>query len=604
MIVGIDLGTTNSAVAAVINGEISIALINGQRSMPSAVGLDAAGRLLIGQAAKNQQVSAPESTVLSVKRLMGTDKKVTLGQKTFSPEEISALILGELKRAAETQFGSPITKAVITVPAFFNEQQRKATQVAGQLAGLEVVRIINEPTAAALAYGANASSTESEMLLVYDLGGGTFDVSLVCVENGIVEVKASHGDTHLGGDDFDNLLADHAVSAFSSTHGEAAATALTTAAKLRLKGVMEQAKISLSDEPFAAINEEYLDQSHHLQTEITRNDYEAMIGGLLEKTLNCVQRTLADAKITASQITKVMLVGGATRTPAVYNLLYARLKQAPRHEIDPDLIVAMGAAIQGASLAGTSAPAILIDITAHTYSTEALAETLMPTMLCVPIIPRGTPLPVRKAEVFYTVHEDQSEVEVLIYQGEGLRPQQNLELGRFMITGLSKAPAGSPILLEYALDLNGLLTVTAREKETRLSKTVTIDTRGQHRLNLDVARANLASLFADYDKEAESMFVHGNGDADDDFEDDVDDEDEDGDEEIKAGGAAPPQLLASAKSLRQRAEALLLRGVAPSDVADINARLSSVSTALQQRDWPALLAASDGLSDVLFYLED
>ncbi len=609
IIVGIDLGTTNSAIAAVVDGQLVVIPVAGQSTMPSAVGLDPTGRLLVGQPAKNQQISSPESTILSVKRLMGTDEKIVLGTRSFSPEEISALILGELKRAAEAHLGHPVKKAVITVPAFFNEQQRKATQVAGQLAGLEVLRVINEPTAAALAYGAGSTSAAGETLLVYDLGGGTFDVSLVTVENGIVEVRASHGDTRLGGDDFDDLLVTHATGKFSEAHGPEAASALPSAAHRRLKGVMENTKIALSDAPFSQVREEYLDDARHLETEVSRADYEALIQPLLEKTLDCIQRTLADAKLTASEIGKVMLVGGATRTPAVQDLLRYRLGQEPRHEINPDLIVAMGAAIQGVALSGQSAPAILIDITAHTYSTGAFTPGIYgDQFLCAPIIHRGTPLPVRKSEVFFTHVENQAVVEIEVFQGEGLFPEENLSLGSFKVEGLSKAPAQSPIVIQFSLDLNGLLTVTASEKAGNISKSVTLDTRGQHKLNLDAAHTNLAALFHEHDQE-NSLPFSDEEDADDDG-DQEDVEDDDGtiaEPETPApapGGAAPAGLLASAKSLRQRADALIQRGVTESDAADIQARLASTTAALKARDWPTLQSEADALSDLLFYLED
>jgi molecular chaperone DnaK len=297
LIVGIDLGTTNSELAVLRDGKVEVLPIHGNPIMPSAVGLDASGKLIVGQAAKNQLIAAPENTVVSIKRKMGEDTKVKLGDREFSPEEISSFILRELKLEAERQLGQPVTKAVITVPAFFNERQRKATQAAGDLAGLEVVRIINEPTAAALAYGAGV--TEGETMLVYDLGGGTFDVSVVVVEQGVVEVKASHGDTHLGGDDFDQLLVDHAVKEFKRQHG--VELAQDTRTLRRLQVVLERAKRTLSDEPFVNVREEYLDGERHLEMEILRDDYERLILPLLEKTLTCVHQSLADAKLTPAR---------------------------------------------------------------------------------------------------------------------------------------------------------------------------------------------------------------------------------------------------------------------------------------------------------------
>jgi molecular chaperone DnaK len=600
LVIGIDLGTTNSAVAVAHDGTLTVIPVNGQLSMPSAVGIDPTGKLVVGQAAKNQAISAPENTVLSIKRIMGTDATAELGGKSYRPEEISALILGELKRAAEQHLGRPVTQAVITVPAFFNERQRLATQDAGSLAGLEVLRIINEPTAAALAYGAGqADAAENETLLVYDLGGGTFDVSVVRVENGIVEVRASHGDIHLGGDDFDEAL---------TTLGEERlrqknADVLPAAAHRRLKSAMELAKIRLSDEPFASIREEYLTPSGHLETEISRHDYEQLIEPWLVKTLDCVQRTISDAGITAHQIDKIMLVGGVTRTPMVQELLLRTLGMESRHEINPDLVVAMGAAIQGATLAGQPAPAILVDISAHTYSVLAVVggDFMGDLLGCCPVVRRGTPLPVTKADLFTTGVDSQTKVAVSVFQGESDAPSENLSIGEFMVTGLSDVPAGNEIIVQFHIDLNGLLTATATEKRTGLAKSVTIDTAGQHRINLDAARTNLAALF----EEQDAAFP----DEDDAFEDagiipwpsgettaasasEV---------EAPANSAA---LLASAKSLRNRAGKLLEQAVAEADAAAIRASLAVIPLAIDARDWEQLSSTLDTLSDLLFYLED
>jgi molecular chaperone DnaK len=614
-VVGIDLGTTNSSVAVVLDGNLTVIPVHGRPSMPSAVGMDPAGRLLIGQAAKNQAVSAPENTVLSVKRLMGTDETVSLAGKSYRPEEISALILGELKREAERHLGQPVTRAVITVPAFFNERQRQATQDAGRLAGLEVARIINEPTAAALAYGAGQNPDSlHENLLVFDLGGGTFDVSVVRVENGVVEVRASHGDIHLGGDDFDEELAKLGEQRFRAQSGGDAE--LPTAAHRRLRAAMELAKIQLSDAPFAAVREEFLTASGHLDTEIARDDYERLIEPLLHKSLDCLQQSLSDASLTASALDKVMLVGGATRTPLVGALLEQRLGIEPRHEIDPDLVVAMGAAIQGAALAGQPAPAILIDISAHTYSTVALEDVgfFGSRLVCVPIIRRGTPLPVTKSEVFFTNEDQQESVRVRVCQGESEEPEDNLEIGNFLVEGLSKRPSGNPVVLQFRIDLNGLLTATATEKLTGVAKSVTIDTAGQHRLNLDAARTNLAALFELQDAaEAGARLDDDEEFEDEDEDDDFEIEDDDGDLTIvpEDGGNGgdereerPATLLASAKSLRQRADRLLEAGLPEADAIALRETLTAISPAIENRDWSALRQQLDTLSDLLFYLED
>lgn len=579
VIAGIDLGTTNSAVCVVEDGVPRILPVHGQPTMPSAVGLDPTGKLIVGQAAKNQQISAPERTITSIKRLMGEEMKVTLGDRQLSPEEVSALILKELKQAAEKELGVPVKKAVITVPAFFNERQRKATQVAGDLAGLEVVRIINEPTAAALAYGAGRE--DGETMLVYDLGGGTFDVSLVRVESGVVEVKASHGDTHLGGDDFDAELVRLAAERFRTRHRTEGD--LPDLVQRRLKGSMESAKIRLSEETFVQVQEEYLHAGQHLDTEVSRAEYEEMIEPWLEKTLTCLHSTLRDAGMTSAEVGKIMLVGGATRTPAVQDLLRERLGLEPHFEINPDLIVAMGAAVQGAIIAGQPQQAILVDITPHSYSVAVLDQNVAHSLVCVSIVNRNTPLPAKRAKTFYTLMPGQKEVKVEVYQGEGSLPEDNLLVGDFIVAGLSPtAPEDSPIIVDFHLDLNGMLKVTATEKITGLVKTVVLDTRGQHLLDLKAARANLSSYYDAITGESAE-------------ESDADEEDSDLDQR---------SLLATAKSLRQRAESLLGKGLSDDDTGEIRRLLDLIGTAIGSQDWSSLGKHSDALGDVLFYLED
>jgi molecular chaperone DnaK len=572
LIVGIDLGTTNSELAVVLDGEVKVIPIHGNPIMPSCVGIGPAGKLIVGQAARNQIVAAPESTVISIKRLMGSGTKVSLGGKEFSPEEISSFILRELKQEGEKQLGRSILKAVITVPAFFNEQQRKATQVAGELAGLQVVRILNEPTAAALAYGGGAK--QGETMLVYDLGGGTFDGSVVTVEQGVVEVKASHGDTHLGGDDFDQLLVEHAAAAFQRQHNVDLHQDLKTLR--RLKVALEKAKCRLSDEPFVTVREEYLDGQRHLELEIMRDQYEEMILPWLEKTLTCLHQSLNDAKLGPKDISKVMLVGGATRTPLVHRLLRHKLDLEPRFEINPDLIVAMGAAVQGGVLAGEKSHSILVDITPHTFSTVALERGFDETRLvCVPIIPRNTPLPASKADLFATCYDNETEVRVTAYQGEAPVPEENTLIGDFLVEGLRKAPAGNQVIIHFDLDLSGMLKVTATEKTTGLVKTVTMDTRGARTLDLEQARRNIASLA--------------------------------GESESAPGGVPEPPSdrpaqLAAAKGLRNRAEALLQKNISPDDAAELRKLLHDSAEAISAG--VDLAGLNEALGDLLFYLED
>lgn len=582
LVVGIDLGTTNSELAVVRDGKLEVVPIHGDPIMPSCVGLDAEGKLLVGQAARNQAVAAPESTVLSIKRRMGEETQVRLGDRQFSPEEISAFILRELKQEAERYLGQPVHKAVVTVPAYFNERQRKATQAAGQLAGLEVVRILNEPTAAALAYG--AGTTSSERLLVYDLGGGTFDVSVVVVEEGVVEVKASHGDTHLGGDDFDQLLVEYAALEFKKQHN--VDLHANPQVLRRLKIVLERAKRVLSDAPFVQVREEYLDGQHHLELEILRNTYEDMIRQLMERTLSCLHQALSDARLGPRDIQKVMLVGGATRTPLVHRLLQERLALEPRFEINPDLIVAMGAAIQAGVLGGERRHSILVDITPHSFSTACVAvHEGLERLVCVPIIPRNTPLPASKSEVFYTLIDGQDEVKVTAYQGENRLPEDNLLIGDFMVQGLSHVPAGNPIICHFELDLNGMLKVTATEKETGLSKSVVMDTHGRSTLDLDEARRNIAPLLSPPTWITDAPTL-------------------DGPPEPGAAESDDRSALVTAKDLRRRAEAILQKSLTPEDTQEVKQLLHESATAIRDQDWDTLETLNDRLADLLFYLED
>lgn len=585
LIVGIDLGTTNSELAVIHDDRLCVVPIRGNPIVPSCVGLDPQGNLIVGQAAQNQLVAAPEHTVLSIKRKMGENVKVSLGAREFSPEEISSFILRELKTEGERELGQSIVKAVITVPAFFNERQRKATQVAGELAGLDVVRIVNEPTAAALAYGAGVH--EGETMLVYDLGGGTFDVSVVVVEQGIVEVKASHGDTRLGGDDFDQLLVDRAIAEFRREHR--VDLLANPKALRRLKVVMERAKRTLSDEPYVRIREEYLDGEHHLELEIARQDYEALILPWLEKTLDCCHQSLADARLGPKDIQKVMLVGGATRTPLVRRLLEERLRIEPRFEIDPDLVVAMGASVQASIVAGHKRHSILVDITPHTWNTTAVTTRHgLEELVCVPIIRRNTPLPASKSEVVFTREDDQPEAKVEVYQGEGTLPEQNLLIGDFIIEGLSPVPAGNPIVIHFDLDLNGMLKVTATEKTTGLAKSVTLDTRGQHAVNIDEARRNIADLVGQPAAPPPADSPGGVPPAPD----------------QSAPIPDSQALLNTAKDLRKRADALLQKDIPADDAAEIRDLVHKSAAAIGDADWTTLAALNHSLSDLLFYIED
>ncbi len=476
-IIGIDLGTTNSEVAVIRDGRPVVLEEDGDPILPSVVGLDHEGHLLVGKAARNQYVLAPERTVRSIKRKMGQEVTVALGDQKYSPQEISAIILKTLKHRAEKALGFPVSKVVITVPAFFNDGQRQATRQAGELAGMEVVRIINEPTAAVLTY--DPHPPEMERLLVYDLGGGTFDVSVAQVENGVVEIQSSHGDTQLGGDDFDQLLLDHVCDHFAREHDVDLRQSL--GAKARVLRAAEDAKKRLSHDAVTTIEEEFITEKNgrslNLVMEISRYDYEELIRPLLLKTLACLDQALTDAKVQANQIDKVVLVGGATRTPLVHQLLEERLGRPVHCEIEPDLAVAMGAAVQGGLIAGIDVGPILVDITPHTLGISALGDLhgFVSEHCFSPIIERNTPLPATQTEIYSTVVDNQKSAEIRVFQGENQDTRYNTLVGEFDIEGLAAVPSGNQILVRLDLDLNGILKVTATERATGLAKHVVIE---------------------------------------------------------------------------------------------------------------------------------
>jgi molecular chaperone DnaK len=600
LIVGIDLGTTNSEVAFVRDGQPHVCAEDGDPILPSFVGLSEDGRLLVGKAAKNQWVLAPERTIKSIKRKMGQDVKVKLGDQEYRPQEVSAMILRTLRDRASQQLGAPVNRAVITVPAYFNDGQRQATREAGELAGLEVVRILNEPTAASLTYDPN--QRELRRMLVYDLGGGTFDVSIVQAQEGVVEVLSSHGDTQLGGDDFDDLLLNFVCDQFQAEHGIDLRANLVS--KARVLRAAEAAKRHLSFHPFARIEEEFIaekdGQPLHLNIEISRDEYEGLIRPLLGRTMDCVQRALDDARLTASAIDKVVLVGGVTRTPLISELLEDRLGQPPHQEVNPDLCVAMGAAIQGGIIAGADVGAVLVDITPHSLGIKCIDDSVglgFPFRFAR-IIPRNTPLPASRSEVFATNHDHQREVVIEVYQGEHDDVRRNHRVGQFTVQGLAPVPAGNPIVVQLDLTLDGILKVSARERATGLQKQVTIENalarfESEER---DTARERLHALWGDED---------GFGDEED-FED--------AGEAAAAGGpGAMPELVpgpregqretVQARALLEKAERLLEK-VPAEDRAEVERMMARVREALTDRKWADLSAASNELADTLFYLED
>ncbi|MEX0819368.1 MAG: Hsp70 family protein [Pirellulaceae bacterium] len=590
-ILGIDLGTTNSAVCVIQDGKpLVVRDASGSPILPSVVGFDQDGRLLVGQEARNQALLAPERTVKSIKRRMGDETKITLAEQQYSPQEISAMILRTLKERAEQSLGQTLSKAVITVPAFFNDNQRQATHEAGELAGLEVVRIINEPTAASLTY--EPHSEKNERLLVYDLGGGTFDVSIVQIERGVVEVLASHGDTHLGGDDFDELLLNFVCDRFQDEHGVDLRD--NPAARSRLLQAVEEAKKRLSDEAFTTIAEEFIatkdDAPLNLNIEIDRLDYQDLIRSLVEKTITCVDAALEDAKLTATQIDRVILVGGSSRTPLVRVMLQDQLQHDPHLEIDPDLCVAMGAAVQGALIAGVDVGPVLVDITPHTLGIRCVGELngRYSDRLFSPVIQRNTPLPAIRSEIYYTGADGQEVAHIEVHQGEHNDATFNERVGELLLSGLDEdAQAGSEILVRFQLNLDGILTVTAAERNTGLEKQITLDnaiTRFRASSH-DEAKAKLAAMFDDSSTDRAGGATTLSAAA----PDAPADED---DADISSANA----LLAKARRL--------LAGASPEDADEMRDLIGELQEAIAARDSDRLVELSDRLEDVVFYLED
>jgi len=605
LILGIDLGTTNSEVAIIQDGKpVVLEDDSGDPILPSFVGLSEDGKLLVGKSARNQYALAPERTIKSIKRKMGQDITVHLGDKDYRPQEISAIILKALKERAEARLGQPFKKAVITVPAYFNDAQRQATREAGEIAGLEVVRILNEPTAASLTYEPKTEALQR--ILVYDLGGGTFDVSIVQAQDGVIEVLSSHGDTHLGGDDFDDLLLKHVISKFQMEHG----IDLTEQAvpKARLLRACEAAKRQLSFHPFARIEEEFLaekdGQPLHMSLELSRSEYEDMIRPPLMRTMESVQKALEDAMLSPTQIDRVVLVGGSTRTPLVSTLLEDRLGQPAHQEVNPDLCVAMGAGVQGGLIAGLDVGAVLVDITPHSLGIKTL-DRFSPfeeEFRYSRILHRNTPLPATRSEVFETIRDNQDKVDIEVYQGENEDLRFNHMIGQFFIEGLAKAPAGNQVTVQFDLSLDGILKVTAREKLTGNTKNVTIE-------------GALKKFDADMVQAAQGRINDLWGSSFD-LEDDDDAEEALTPELATAGVAvanAVPELVAGpregqresvqARALIEKAERMLEK-MQPEDRGEVQRLLDQVKSDITDRRWEKVTAGANQLSDLLFYLDD
>ena len=470
-IIGIDLGTTNSCVAVMEGGEpVVIANAEGSRTTPSVVGFQKDGERLVGQVAKRQAVANSDRTILSIKRHMGSDYKVTVDDKKYSPQEISAMILSKLKKDAEAYLGETVNDAVITCPAYFNDAQRQATKDAGKIAGLNVLRVINEPTAAALAYGLD-KDTNSHKVIIYDLGGGTFDVSILDIGDGVFEVLATNGNCFLGGDDFDKKVMDYLVDDFKAKEG--IDLSKDKMAMQRLKEAAEKAKIELSSMTNTNVNLPFITADangpKHLDVTLTRQKFNAITEDLVEKTIEPLTKAMADAGLSYGDIAKVILVGGSTRIPAVVERVKAVTGKEPFKGINPDECVAIGAAIQGGVLTGEVKDVLLLDVTPLTLGIETLGG------VCTPLIERNTTIPAKKSQVFSTAVDNQPEVTIHVLQGERKFAKDNKTLGQFNLSGIAPAPRGIPqIEVTFDIDANGIVHVTAKDLGTQKSADITI----------------------------------------------------------------------------------------------------------------------------------
>ena len=500
-VVGIDLGTTNSCIAVQEGDQTTIIPNNeGARTTPSVVAFTKDGERLVGQLAKRQAIVNADRTIMSIKREMGTDYRVNIDGKKYTPQEISAMILQKLKRDAEDYLGEPVTKAVITVPAYFTDAQRQATKDAGAIAGLEVLRIINEPTAACLAYGENKK--EEHNILVFDLGGGTFDVSILEVAEGVFTVLATAGDNRLGGDDWDNRIVEWIADGFKKTEGIDLRS--DSMAMQRLREAAEKAKIELSNMTETTISLPFITANQtgpkHLEMKLTRAKFEEMTADLLDRTIKPTQRALEDSGLSANEIDKILLVGGSTRMPMVQKKIVALLGKEPTKGINPDECVAAGAAIQGSILGGERKDGgiVLVDVTPLTLGIETLGGVM------TKMIERNTAIPARKSEVFTTAQDNQPQVEIAVYQGERPMAKDNVALGHFTLDGIAPAPRGIPqIEVTFDIDTNGIVNVSARDKGTGKEQKITIQSSNLSKEEIERMKRD-AEAHADEDEKKRS----------------------------------------------------------------------------------------------------
>ena len=509
-VIGIDLGTTNSCVAVMEGGEpVVIANSEGARTTPSVVSFQANGERLVGQVAKRQAITNPDKTIISIKRHMGTNHKTTIDGKDYTPQEISAMVLQKIKADAEAYLGETVTQAVITVPAYFNDSQRQATKDAGKIAGLEVLRIINEPTAASLAYGLDKTD-HSHKIFVYDLGGGTFDVSILELGDGVFEVKATNGDTRLGGDDFDQKIIDYIAADFKSQHGIDLRN--DKMALQRLKEAAEKAKIELSSSTQTIINLPFITADatgpKHIELTLTRAKFNEITSDLVERTIEPMRKALADSGLSLNDIDKIVLVGGSTRIPAVQEAVKKFTGKEPSKGVNPDECVAVGAAIQAGVLTGDVKDVLLLDVTPLSLGIETLGG------VATPLIERNTTIPTRKSQVFSTAADNQTSVEIHVVQGERQMAADNKTLGRFTLSGILPARRGVPqIEVTFDIDANGIVKVSAVDKGTGKEANITI-TASTNLSDDEIDKAvKEAERFAEEDKKRkESIEVKNNAD--------------------------------------------------------------------------------------------
>ena len=562
-IIGIDLGTTNSCVAVMEGGEpVVIANSEGARTTPSVVGFTKTGDRLVGQVAKRQAITNPENTVASIKRYMGTDHKVTLNGKEYTPQQVSAMILQKLKADAEAYLGETVTDAVITVPAYFNDSQRQATKDAGTIAGLNVRRIINEPTAAALAYGVDKE--DDQKIMVYDLGGGTFDVSIIEMGDGVTEVLATNGDTHLGGDDFDERIINWMADAFQTENG--IDLRKDKMAAQRLKEAAEKAKIELSSAMSSQINLPFITADatgpKHLDMTLTRAKFNELTADLVDRTMGPVRKALQDAGLRPSDLKKVLMVGGSTRIPAVYDAVKKELNCEPFKGINPDECVAVGAAIQGGVLQGDVKGLLLLDVTPLSLGIETLGG------VCTKIIDRNTTIPTHKSQVFSTAADNQPSVEINVLQGEREFARDNKSLGVFHLDGIAPAPRGVPqIEVTFDIDANGIVKVSAKDLGTGKEQNITI-TASTNMSKEDIDKAvKEAEQFAADDKKKR--------------------------EEVDIRNGADQMVFQTEKMLKENGDKL------PADVkSEAESKLADLKTAVQSGNVDDIKAKQEALSQV------